>query len=39
MTQLAGVTDSRDIVGMAEDIENAIFDISPAPPEAMRPRS
>lgn len=29
MTQLAGVTDSRDIVGMAEDIEDAIFDISP----------
>jgi len=29
MTQLAGVTDSRDIAGMAEDIENAIFDISP----------
>ena len=29
MTQVAGTTDSFDVVGIAEDIENAIFDISP----------
>lgn len=29
MTQVAGTTDTYDIVGMAEDVEDAIFNISP----------
>ena len=29
MTQIAGTTDTFDLVGIAEDIEDAIFDISP----------
>lgn len=29
MAQVAGTTDTYDLVGIAEDIENAIFDISP----------
>lgn len=29
MTQISGTTDTFDLVGMAEDIEDAIFDISP----------
>ena len=29
MTQFAGTTDTFDLVGIAEDVEDAIFDISP----------
>jgi hypothetical protein len=29
MTQVAGTTDTYDIIGKAEDVEDAIFDISP----------
>lgn len=29
MAQISGTTDTYDMVGMAEDVEDAIFDISP----------